>query len=100
MRACEQRWQKEKEERKQQLSEVLSEWQTHARERREAVTLEKCTLESECKALIELTKMQREAGKAMAELKDSLVQQLVTEEVNYYKLFNILRYIKCFVFLG
>jgi hypothetical protein len=76
LKACEQRWLKEKTERKKQISDVLLKWQNHARDRREQFDREKSQLETECQALIELTRMQREAGKAMADLKDSLVQQI------------------------
>ncbi|XP_059481560.1 trichoplein keratin filament-binding protein [Neocloeon triangulifer] len=76
LKACEQRWQTEKAERQQQLSQVLAEWQAHARVRREAVTLERQNLEAECKALIELTRVHRDAGKAMYNLKNTIVKQL------------------------
>jgi DNA anti-recombination protein RmuC len=83
LKACELRWLKEKTDRKKQLADVLLKWQNHARDRREQFSREKSQLETECQALIELTRMQREAGKAMADLKDSLVQQIAMP-VNYY----------------
>lgn len=76
LKSCEQRWLKEKTDRKQKLTEVLSEWQKHAREKREEFSREKAQLETECQALIELTRMQREASKPMEDLKASLVQQI------------------------
>lgn len=87
LKTCEQRWLKQKTDRKKQLTEILLKWQTHARGRREKINQEKSQLETECQALIELTKMQREAGKAMADLKDSLVQQIAMPLVKLWFLF-------------
>jgi len=76
MKACEQRWLKEKADRKLQLSKVLEEWQTHTREKKGAVTQERQNLEIECKAMMEFTKMQRRAGQTVSDLKDSPVNEI------------------------